>query len=309
MPKDNKVIITAALTGAVHTPTMSPYLPVTPRELIDEAVAVHAAGGAVAHLHVRDPETGYPTADQEVYLEIAAEVKERCDIVLCTTTGGRLGEPVEKRVRVASTLRPEMASLNAGSLNFGLFHIAGKHEKWDYDWEKEYLDGTEDFIFPNTFKTIREFLTVFGQTGTKPEFEIYDAGMINNVAFAIEAGWVREPVYLQFVLGILGGMPADPQNLAFLIETARRTIGDFEFSVCAAGKNQFPICTQSLIFGGHARVGLEDNLYLEKGVLAKSNAEQVSKMIRIARELGLEPASPEEARELLHLKGLEKVNF
>ena len=305
----NKVIITAALTGAVHTPTMSPHLPITPQQLIDEAVAVHEVGGAVAHLHVRDPESGYPTADQEVYREIATEVKKRCDIILCTTTGGRLGEPVEKRVQVASTLRPEMASLNAGSLNFGLFHVVGKYNEWGRDWEKEYLEGTEDFIFPNTFKTIREFLTVFGQTGSKPEFEIYDVGMINNVAFAIEAGWVQEPVYLQFVLGILGGMPALPQNLAFLIETARRAIGDFEFSVCAAGKNQFPLCTQSLIYGGHARVGLEDNLYLEKGVLAKSNAEQVSKMIRIARELGMEPATPEEARGLLHLKGLEEVNF
>jgi uncharacterized protein (DUF849 family) len=306
---DNKVIITAALTGAVHTPTMSPHLPITPRQLIDEAVAVHEAGGAVAHLHVRDPESGYPTADQEVYREIATEVKKRCDIILCTTTGGRLGEPVEKRVQVASTLRPEMASLNAGSLNFGLFHVVGKYNKWGRDWEKEYLEGTEDFIFPNTFKTIREFLAVFARTGSKPEFEIYDVGMINNVAFAIEAGWVQEPVYLQFVLGILGGMPALPQNLAFLIETARRTIGDFEFSVCAAGKNQFPLCTQSLIYGGHARVGLEDNLYLEKGVLAKSNAEQVSKMIRIARELGMEPATPAEAREILRLKGLEEVSF
>ncbi|MBW1943870.1 MAG: 3-keto-5-aminohexanoate cleavage protein, partial [Deltaproteobacteria bacterium] len=301
--------ITAALTGAVHTPTMSPYLPITPQQLIDEAVAVHEAGGAVAHLHVRDPESGYPTADQEVFREIATEVKKRCDIILCTTTGGRLGEPVEKRVQVASTLRPEMASLNAGSLNFGLFHVVDKHDKWDNDWEKEYLEATEDFIFPNTFKTIREFLTVFGQTGTKPEFEIYDVGMINNVAFAIEAGWVQEPVYLQFVLGILGGMPAIPQNLGFLIETARRTIGDFEFSVCAAGRNQFRLCTQSLVFGGHARVGLEDNLYLEKAVLAKSNAEQVKKMIRIVRELGMEPATPNEARDLLHLKGLDKVAF
>ncbi len=305
----DKVIITAALTGAVHTPTMSPYLPITPQQLIDEAVAVHEAGGAVAHLHVRDPESGYPTADQEVFREIATEVKKRCDIILCTTTGGRLGEPVEKRVQVASTLRPEMASLNAGSLNFGLFHVVDKHDKWDNDWEKEYLEATEDFIFPNTFKTIREFLTVFGRTGTKPEFEIYDVGMINNVAFAIEAGWVQEPVYLQFVLGILGGMPAIPQNLGFLIETARRTIGDFEFSVCAAGRNQFRLCTQSLVFGGHARVGLEDNLYLEKAVLAKSNAEQVKKMIRIVRELGMEPATPNEARDLLHLKGLDEVNF
>ena len=195
------------------------------------------------------------------------------------------------------------------SLNFALFHIVDKHDEWDNDWEKKYLEDTEDFIFPNTFKTMREFLTIFGQTGTKPEFEIYDVGMINNVAFAIEAGWVQEPVYLQFVLGILGGIPAIPENLVFLIETARRTIGDFEFSVCAAGRNQFRLCTQSLVFGGHARVGLEDNLYLEKAVLAKSNAEQVSKMIRIARELGMEPATPNEARDLLHLKGLDEVNF
>ncbi|MBW2636160.1 MAG: 3-keto-5-aminohexanoate cleavage protein, partial [Deltaproteobacteria bacterium] len=280
----NKRIFTAALTGAIHTPSMSPYLPVTPEQLIDEAVAVYEAGGAVAHLHVRDPETGVPNADQDIFREIATEVKKKCDIILCTTTGGRLGEAVEQRVKVVSTLKPELASLNAGSLNFALFHVADKFEDWKYEWEKEYLDATEDFIFPNTFKTLREFLTVFDEMGTKPEFEIYDVGMINNVAFAIEAGYVQKPVYLQFVLGILGGITATPENLAFLIETARKVIGDFTFSVCAAGRTQIPICAQSLIMGGHARVGLESNLYLEKGVMAKSNAEQVAKIIRIARE-------------------------
>jgi uncharacterized protein (DUF849 family) len=304
-----KAIITAALTGSIHTPSMSEYLPVTARQLTDEILAVHAAGGTVAHLHVREEETGIPNADQDIYREIATEIKKHCDIILCTTTGGRLGEPVEKRVAVASSLRPEIASLNAGSLNFALFQIVDNIKEWKYDWEKSYLEGTEDFIFPNTFKTMREFLEIFSATETKPEFEIYDTGMINNIAFLINKGIVKKPVYLQFVMGILGGIPATPTNLVHLYETAQRQIGEFEFSVCAAGSAQFRLCTQSLLMGGHARVGLEDNLYLEKGVLAKSNAEQVAKIIRIAKELGIEPATPAEGREILGLKGLDQVNF
>jgi uncharacterized protein (DUF849 family) len=304
-----KRIITAAITGAIHTPSMSPYLPVTPGQIAEEAIRVYEAGGAVAHIHVRNPKTGYPTADQDAYREIAVRVKKKCDIILCFTTGGRLTEPLEKRVKVVSSLKPEMASLNAGSLNFGLFHIVDKIKKWKYRWEKEYLEGTEDVIFPNTFKTMREYLAVIYQNKTKPELEIYDVGMINNVSFLIQAGYLKKPVYLQFVMGILGGIPATPQNLIFLVESAKSAIGDFEFSVCAAGKMQFQLCTQSLILGGHARVGLEDSLYLGKGAIAKSNAEQVSKIIRIAKEFGLEPATPDEARKILNLKGLGKVNF
>jgi uncharacterized protein (DUF849 family) len=304
-----KAIITAALTGSIHTPSMSPYLPVTARQLIDEILAVHEAGGAVAHLHVRDQETGIPNADQDIFRAIATEVKKQCDIILCTTTGGRLGESVEKRVAVASSLRPELATLNAGSLNFALFHIVDKIKEWKYDWEKSYLESTDDFIFPNTFKTMRQFLEIFDKTGTKPEFEIYDTGMINNLAYLIQKGIAKKPVYLQFVMGILGGIPATPQNLVHLYETARKDIGEFEFSVCAAGNAQFSICTQSLLMGGNVRVGLEDNLYLEKGVMAKSNAEQVAKIIRIARELGIEPATPAEARDILGLKGLDQVAF
>ena len=304
-----KAIITAALTGSIHTPSMSPYLPVTAAQLIDEVLAVHEAGGAVAHLHVRDQETGIPNADQDIFREIATEVKKQCDIILCTTTGGRLGESVEKRVAVASSLRPELATLNAGSLNFALFHIVDKIKEWKYDWEKSYLESTDDFIFPNTFKTMRQFLEIFDKTGTKPEFEIYDTGMINNLAYLIEKGIAKKPVYLQFVMGILGGIPATPQNLVHLYETARKDIGEFEFSVCAAGNAQFSICTQSLLMGGNVRVGLEDNLYLEKGVMAKSNAEQVAKIIRIARELGIEPATPAEARDILGLKGLDQVAY
>jgi uncharacterized protein (DUF849 family) len=304
-----KAIITAALTGSIHTPSMSPYLPITAPQLIDEILAVHEAGGAVAHLHVRDQESGIPNADQDIFREIATAVKKQCDIILCTTTGGRLGESVEKRVAVASSLRPELATLNAGSLNFALFHVVDKIKEWKFDWEKSYLESTDDFIFPNTFKTMRQFLEIFDKTGTKPEFEIYDTGMINNLAYLIEKGIAKKPVYLQFVMGILGGIPATPQNLVHLYETASREIGKFEFSVCAAGNAQFRICTQSLLMGGNVRVGLEDNLYLEKGVMAKSNAEQVAKIIRIARELGIEPATPAEARKILGLKGLDQVAF
>ena len=305
----NKRIITAALTGSIHTPSMSPYLPVTPEQLISEAVAVHRAGAAVAHIHVRDPETGLPNADQDIYRKIATEIKRQCDLILCFTTGGKLGEPVENRVRVASNLRPELTTLNAGSLNFALFHIVGGVKEWKYDWEKTYLEGTEDFIFPNTFKTMRQYVETMYANGAKPEFEIYDTGMVNNLAFLINNGDVKKPVYLQFVMGILGGIPASLENLVFLLDTAKKQIGDFQFSVCAAGKNQFPLCTASLLLGGHARVGLEDNLYLEKDVLAKSSAEQVEKIIRIAKEFGIEPATPGEARKILNLKGIENVNY
>ena len=305
----SKRIITAALTGAVHTPSMSPYLPVTPEQLADEAVRVHEAGAAVAHVHVRDPETGMPNADQDIYREIAEDVKRRCDIILCFTTGGKLGEPIENRARVASTLKPELTSLNAGSLNFALFHVTGNISQWKYDWEKPYLDATEDLIFPNTFKTMRQFLEIVYANGARPEFEIYDVGMINNLAFLLEKDIAKRPVYLQFVLGILGGIPATLENLIFLVNTARSQIGDFQFSVCAAGRHQIPMCTGSLILGGHARVGLEDSLYISKGVLARSSAEQVKKIAAIAREMGLELASPDEARKILGLKGLDQVNF
>lgn len=307
--KGPKAIITGAVTGSIHTPTMSPHLPVTPQQLIDDIMTVYEAGGAVAHLHVREPETGRPNADQEIYRQVAEEVKRRCDIVICTTTGGRLGEPVENRVRVVSNLKPELASLNAGSLNFALFQIVKNYPEWKHEWEKEYLEGTEDFIFPNTFYTMRKFLEHFRASHTKPEFEIYDVGMINNLAHLIANGIVQKPVYLQFVMGILGGIPATVENLVFLVETARKQIGDFQWSVCAAGRFQFAMTTHALLMGGHARVGLEDNLYLERNVLAKNSGEQVAKLIRIAKEFGIQPATPAEAREILGLKGLDQVNY
>jgi uncharacterized protein (DUF849 family) len=305
----DKAIITAAITGSIHTPAMSPYLPVTPVEIADEAIRAHEAGAAVCHIHVRIPETGQPVSDVNLFREVVSRIKAKCNMIVCITSGGGLGMTPEQRLVPVSTLKPELASFNAGSINFALFHTLSKFKDFKFEWESKYLAMTEDFIFPNTFKSMREFARIFEENGTKPEFEVYDAGMVNNIAFLIEAGHVRKPVYVQFVMGVLGGITPSSENLLFLVDYAKKLIGDFEFSVCVAGRAQFPICTQSLLIGGNVRVGLEDNLYLDKGVLAKSNAEQVSKIARIAGELGIEPASPDEARKILGLKGLEKVNF
>jgi len=305
----DKVIVTAAITGSIHVPSMSPYLPITPQQIADEAVRVYEAGGAVAHIHVRNPETGQPSSDMELFREVVTKVKSKCNMVLCLSTGGGVGMTTAERVKAVTTFKPELASFNFGSINFGLFPIAEAVKEFKFPWEKPYLQGTEDFIFPNTFKTLREFSQAFSENETKPELEIYDAGMINNVAFMIQRGYLKKPVYLQFVLGILGSIPASPNNLLFLLNSARETVGDFVWSVCAAGRHQLPMCTMSLVMGGNARVGMEDSLYAGKGVLAKSNADQVEKIVRIARELGLEPATPDEARRILGLKGLDKVSW
>lgn len=304
-----KAIITAAITGSIHTPSMTPYLPITPKQIAEEAVRAYEAGAAVAHIHVRDPETGAPSPSLELFGEVLSEVKRRCNMILCTTTGGGLGMSAEQRVAVVRKFRPELASFNFGSLNFALFPVLQKIKEWKHPWEAQYLAMTEDLIFPNTFKTMREFCGFFKEAETKPEIEIYDVGMINNLAFMIQAGHIQKPVYLQFVMGILGGIPATMENVVFLYQTARNLIGDFQWSVCAAGRNQMPMCTTALLMGGNARVGLEDSLYVEKGRMAKSNAEQVEKIVRIARELGIEPASPDEARQILGLKGLDKVSY
>ena len=306
---NDKVIITAAITGSIHTPTMSPYLPITPREIADEAVRSYEAGAAVCHIHARNPETGQPTPDVNIIKEIITSIKSRCNIVICITTGGGFGMTVEQRVAPVSLYRPELASFNAGSMNFALFPVIPRYQSWKYEWEPQFLSMTEDNIFANTFKSMREYCAVFNETGTKPELEIYDSGMVNNIAFMIQAGYLKKPVYIQFVMGVLGGITASPENLLFLVDYARRQIGDFIFSVCVAGRAQFPICMQSLLISGNCRVGLEDNLYLEKGKMAKSNADQVAKMVRIAQEFGAQPASPDEARNILGLKGIDKVTY
>jgi len=309
MRATTKRIITAAITGAVHVPSQTPYLPVTPDQIADEAVRACLAGAAVAHVHVREPDTGRPTCSTELFREVASKIKARCDIVLCLTTGGGLGMTLEERIAVVPALRPELASFNMGSMNFALYPVASKIKEFRFDWEKPLLEGTEDVVFANTFKALKHFCRTMNQHGTKPEVEVYDAGMINNAAHLIDLGILRKPVHLQFVMGILGGIPAGVENLVFLLETARRQIGDFTWSVCAAGQHQMPMGTAALVLGGHVRVGLEDSTYLSRGTLARSNAEQVEKIVRIARELGLEPATAQEARHILGLKGLDKVNF
>ena len=304
-----KRIVTAAITGAIHTPSMSNHVPITPDEIVDEAVRAYEAGAAVAHIHARNPETGKPTSDISFFQEIATRIKDRCNMIVCITTGGSLIMSIEERLRVIPTLKPELASLNCGSLNFALHQALDKYKDFKFEWEREYLAGTEDLIFPNTFKSLREFSKAFAENNVQPELEIYDTGMINNVAFMLRKGQLKKPVYIQFVMGILGGIPATADNLLYLRNTAREAIGDFVWSVCAAGRHQFSMCTLSLLLGGNVRVGLEDNLYLEKNVLAKSNGEQVEKIVRIAREFGIEPATPDEAREILRLKGLDEVSY
>ncbi len=299
-----KRIVSAAVTGGIHTPTMSPYLPITPKEIADDAIKAHRAGAAVLHIHARDPQTGKPCGDMAVYGEIFDRIRSECDAVLCATTGGAIGMPVADRIRVVPTHHPELASFNAGSVNFGLFDIPEKMkvDKWRFDWELPYLYGTKEMVYTSTFSMLEEFARLFTESGTKPEAEIFDSGMINNLAYIVQKGLLKTPVYLQFVLGIMGGIPATIENLAFLAETARRTFGnDFQWSVCAAGRFQMPMCVAGLLMGSHVRVGLEDSLLIERGVLAKSSAEQVEKIVRIMGELGYEPATPNEAREFLSI--------
>jgi uncharacterized protein (DUF849 family) len=304
-----KVIITAAITGGVHVPSQSPHLPLTPDQIVDECVRAREAGAAVAHIHVREPETGRPIPDMDLFRDVARRVKEQSDIILCTTTGGAPGMSHEERVGVVRELAPELASCNMGSMNFGLFPLAERIKEFRFDWEKPFLERTDEHIFANTFKSMRYFIETMVEQGTQPELEVYDAGMINNTAFMLNVGVLRRPVYIQFVLGILGGMPATVESLVFLHNQARQMLGEFEWSVAAAGRFQFPIGVAALAMGGNVRVGLEDSVYIGKGQLATSNAEQVAKMARIVRELSLEPVAPDEARSILHLKGLSEVRF
>ncbi len=305
-----KVIITAALTGSIHTPTMSEYLPYKPEDLIKEAKRCHDAGAGVVHVHARDPETGQPSSSGELYKEILTGIKAETNVVVTPTTGGSPTMTPQERLAVVNALKPEMATFNAGSLNFALYPIAEKIKEWKFEWEKKYIEGTETFIFPNHFQSLHIYSETMKETGTRPEIECYDVGQINNVAQLVREGYLETPVYLQFVMGILGGIPGSGENLLHMIREAKYLFGDnFKWSVCAAGRFQFPMGIINVLEGGFMRVGLEDNLYLEKGVLAKSSAEQVEKAIRIIRELGYEPATEDEAREILQLKGIDKVNY
>ncbi|WP_116473930.1 BKACE family enzyme [Zobellella maritima] len=305
------VIITCAVTGGIHTPTMSKHLPITPDQIAAESIAAAEAGASIIHLHARDPETGRPTPDPKVFMQFLPVIKHHCDAVINVSTGGGLGMTLEHRLEAALVTRPEMASLNAGSINFGIFPLLQKHKEWQHDWEPEFLDMTRDFVFKNTFKDIEYTLRELGEThGTRFEFECYDLGHLYNLAYFVDKGLIKPPFFIQMIYGILGGVGADPDNMTHMHSIAKKLFGDsFEWSVLAAGRNQMPFATQSAIMGGNVRVGLEDNLYIGAGQLAASNADQVKKIRRIVEELGLKVATPDEARERLGLKGKDLVGF
>lgn len=312
----NKLIITAAVTGSVHTPTMSEYLPITPHEISDEAVKACESGAAVVHIHARNPETGQPTHDLEVFREIATRIKKQSDVVVCISTGagGATGfKDIVERTRSVTELKPEMASLNMGSINFGAYPLLRKFERFKYPWEKQHLERSRDYVFRNTFKELEYVCKTMRKNQTRPELECYDVGHLYNIAQLIRDGFLDFPIHVQFVMGILGGIGSSIEDLMHMKHTADRLFGDgYMWSTMSAGKMEFPLCTLSAIMGGHIRVGLEDNLYLRRGVLAKSNAELVEKMVRIVDDVtgGLrEIAAPADARKILGLKGREKVNF
>lgn len=306
-----KIIVTAAVTGAIHTPSLSPYLPITPDQIAEDAIKASAAGAAVVHIHARDPENGRPSSDFNLYREITGKIKAKSNVVVCITTGGGLGMAMEERVKPITILKPELASLNAGSVNFAIYPMSAKIGKPRFDWEKPYLENTEDMVFSNTFRTLKYYSKIMADAGTKPELEVYDVGMINNIKHLIDLDHLKAPVYMQFVMGILGGIPATVENLVFLVETSRRLLGEgnFVWSVCAAGRAQLPLMAVAMVMGGNTRVGLEDSLYTGPGRLAQSSAEQVAKVVNIANELSIDIASPDEARRILGLKGGEKVGF
>jgi uncharacterized protein (DUF849 family) len=302
-----KVIVTAAITGAAHTPTMSDYLPLTPKQIADDAVRAYEAGAAIVHIHARDPETGEPTPNLEVFREILTNIKSRCNVVICVTTGG--AGDTKERIAVVPEFKPELATLNCGSMSGTAIHVYERlKDRIKYEWEHEHL-SREWFVFENNFLMMREYSQLDRENNTKPELEIWDLGQIGAVDFMVNRGYVDKPIHLQFVMGALSGMQATPGTLVFVYEQAKRILGDFTWSVATAGRDQIPLAAVTLAMGGHVRVGLEDSLYAGYGRLAEGSADQVERVIRIAKEMSIEPATPDEARQMLGLKGLDKVNF
>jgi uncharacterized protein (DUF849 family) len=302
-----KVIITAAVTGQGATPVMSPYLPLTPKQIADDAVKAWEAGAAIVHIHARKPETGEPTPDLAIFREIVTDIKKRCNVIINITTGGA-GTP-DERIKVVPEFKPEMATLNCGSLSGTAIQVYERmKDKIQYEWEKKFLQR-EEFIFENTYKMMREYSQACRENNTRPEIEIWDIGQISAVKFMIDRNYIDTPVHLQFVMGALSGMPATISTLVFVYQRARETLGDFTWSVAAIGRDQIPVGAATLAMGGHVRVGLEDSLYAGYGILAKSSAEQVEKIVKIANEMSIKPATPDEVREMLKLKGIDKVNY
>jgi uncharacterized protein (DUF849 family) len=305
-----KVIITCAVTGSIHTPTMSPYLPITPQEIADAAVGAAEAGAAIVHLHARDPVDGHPTQDPRYFRVFAADIARRSDVVLNFTTGGAATMSIEERLQPALQLKPEVASLNMGSMNFGLFPMLQRFKEWKFDWEKTYLATSDDRVFKNTFKDIEHILTACAANRTRFEIECYDIGHLYTARHFLDRALVKPPLFIQSVFGILGGIGGHPDDVMHMKRTADRLFGDqYQWSVLGAGRNQLPIAAMSAAMGGHVRVGLEDSLWLGPGRLAESNAAQVFRAREIIEGLGLEVAKPDDARRILALKGRTDVAF
>lgn len=310
MAKTRKVIITCAVTGAIHTPSMSPHLPVTASEIADAAIGAAEAGAAVVHLHARNPEDGRPDQSAEAFLPFLQVIKQRSDCVVNITTGGAPTMSIEERVRPAARWQPELASLNMGSMNFGLFPMLQRFDgQLKHEWEKTYL-ADKGILFRNTFADVEHILTSLGANGTRFEFECYDTAHLYNLKYFADAGLVKGPLFIQTVFGLMGGIGAHPDDVMHMKRTADRLFGDnYRWSVLGAGRNQLPLAAMSAAMGGHVRVGLEDSLWAGPGKLATSNAEQVTAVRKIIEGLGFEIATPDEARELLALKGQDAVAF
>jgi uncharacterized protein (DUF849 family) len=307
----NKVIISCAITGSIHTPTMSDALPITPDQIAEQAIGAAEAGAAILHLHARDPKDGKPSADPKLFMQFLPRIKQSTDAVVNITTGGSVHMTIDDRLAGPLVASPEMCSLNMGSMNFALHPMADRYKQWKHDWEEPYLRNSDQNIFRNTFRDIETIYKRLGEAhGTKFEHECYDVGHLYNLAHILDRGLYKPPVFLQLIFGILGGIGADEENFFFMKRTADKLFGkEYLWSVLGAGRSQMPFATQAVMMGGNVRVGLEDSLYISRGKLAKNNAEQVAKIRRIIEELGYEVATPNEAREMLGLKGADRVKF
>lgn len=307
----SKIIISCAITGSIHTPSMSPHLPVTAEQIAGQSIAAARAGAAILHLHARDPVTGQPSARQEHFMDFLPAIRDGCDAVVNLSTGGSALMPLEERLAGPMAAQPEMCSLNMGTMNFALYPMLGKRTEWQHDWEEPFLRDSDDLVFKNTPRDILGVLDLLGrQRGARFEFECYDVGHLHMLAHFANRGLIKKPIFIQFVMGVLGGIAAEPEHLVHLKTTADRLFGtDYVFSVLAAGRMQMRMAAISAAMGGHVRVGLEDNLYIEKGELAHSNAQQVEKVRMIVEALGRDVATPADARAMLDLKGAGKVAF
>ena len=310
MARGRKVIVTCAITGSIHTPTMSPHLPVTPQQIADDAIKAIKAGASVVHLHARDPESGRPTQNVDLFREFVVRIKAESNGVINLTTGGSPTMSVQERLQPALVLAPEVASLNMGSMNFGLYPMLSKYTEFKFDWEKNYLESTRDLVFKNTFKDIEYILSACQDNGTRFEFECYDVSHLYNLAHFLDRGLIKGPIFVQTVFGILGGIGVHPEDVMHMRRTANRLFGeDYVWSVLGAGRHQMPIAAMSASMGGNVRVGLEDSLWDGPGKLAESNASQVTRVRHVLEGLSLEVASPDEARDMLALKGANNVSF